>query len=97
MADQIKTRKPNIDEGWKRDFANKLAQTPVDEKAGMFDRQNNINKQMRDEGVKRFNELPEEVKNYEGLKAMKKGGKVSSASKRADGCATKGKTKGRMV
>ena len=28
---------------------------------------------------------------------MKKGGKVSSASARADGCCTKGKTKGRMV
>jgi membrane protein involved in colicin uptake len=28
---------------------------------------------------------------------MKKGGKVSSASKRADGCAVKGKTKGRMI
>ena len=28
---------------------------------------------------------------------MKKGGKVSSASKRADGCAIKGKTKGRLV
>ena len=28
---------------------------------------------------------------------MKKGGKVSSASKRADGCAVKGKTKGRLV
>jgi hypothetical protein len=28
---------------------------------------------------------------------MKKGGKVSSASSRADGCATKGKTKGRFV
>jgi hypothetical protein len=28
---------------------------------------------------------------------MKKGGKVSSASKRADGCAIKGKTKGRML
>ena len=28
---------------------------------------------------------------------MKKGGSVSSASKRADGCATKGKTKGRMI
>jgi hypothetical protein len=28
---------------------------------------------------------------------MKKGGKVSSASKRADGCAIKGKTKGRMI
>ena len=36
----------------------------------------------------------------EGLKkavGMKSGGKVSSASKRADGCAIKGKTKGRMV
>jgi hypothetical protein len=30
-------------------------------------------------------------------KAYKSGGKVSSASKRADGCAIKGKTKGRMV
>jgi len=28
---------------------------------------------------------------------MKKGGSVSSASKRADGCAVKGKTKGRFV
>lgn len=28
---------------------------------------------------------------------MAKGGKVSSASKRADGCCTKGKTKGTMV
>ena len=28
---------------------------------------------------------------------MAKGGKVGSASKRADGCATKGKTKGMMV
>ena len=34
-----------------------------------------------------------------GLKeeGYKKGGSVSSASKRADGCATRGKTKGRMV
>jgi len=30
-------------------------------------------------------------------KKYAKGGSVSSASKRADGCATKGKTKGRMV
>ena len=29
--------------------------------------------------------------------AYKKGGSVSSASKRADGCATKGKTKGKMI
>jgi hypothetical protein len=31
------------------------------------------------------------------VQALKRGGKVSSASKRADGCAVKGKTKGRMV
>jgi hypothetical protein len=30
-------------------------------------------------------------------KAMKSGGTVSSASKRADGCAIKGKTRGKMV
>ena len=29
--------------------------------------------------------------------ALKSGGKVGSASKRADGCAVKGKTRGRMV
>jgi hypothetical protein len=32
--------------------------------------------------------------NYSGYK---KGGSVSSASKRADGCAVKGKTRGKMV
>ena len=31
------------------------------------------------------------------IQALKHGGKVSSASKRADGCAIKGKTKGRIV
>jgi hypothetical protein len=30
-------------------------------------------------------------------KKMASGGKVSSASKRADGCAIKGKTRGKMV
>jgi len=35
--------------------------------------------------------------NRDITKNYKKGGKVSSASSRADGCATKGKTKGRMV
>jgi hypothetical protein len=33
----------------------------------------------------------------QGSSFFKKGGKVSSASKRADGCATKGKTKGKML
>ena len=31
------------------------------------------------------------------VKKMAKGGSVSSASKRADGCASKGKTKGRII
>ena len=34
---------------------------------------------------------------YAESKGMKKGGSVSSASKRADGCAQRGKTKGRLV
>jgi hypothetical protein len=33
----------------------------------------------------------------ENMMSKKKGGKVSSASSRADGCCVKGKTKGRMV
>ena len=42
-----------------------------------------------------FKSLPEEVKDYEAYKdaGFKKGGKVSSASKRADGCAIRGKTR----
>lgn len=38
-----------------------------------------------------------ELKSLQNPRAMKAGGKVSSASKRADGCCVKGKTKGRMV
>ena len=37
------------------------------------------------------------VEKIRGVIGMKKGGSVSSASKRADGCAIKGKTKGRMI
>lgn len=36
-------------------------------------------------------------KSKEELVKKRTGGKVSSASKRADGCAMRGKTKGRMV
>lgn len=32
-----------------------------------------------------------------GIIGMKKGGKVSSASKRGDGCVQRGKTRGKMV
>ena len=41
--------------------------------------------------------LEEEEKKRKAASGMKTGGKVSSASKRADGCCIKGKTKGRMV
>lgn len=44
-----------------------------------------------DEASKYASELQRETR------GMKKGGKVSSASSRADGCAQRGKTKGRMV
>jgi hypothetical protein len=45
-------------------------------------------------------EVPGEYRKKGGAikaKKMAKGGSVSSASKRADGCATKGKTKGRII
>ena len=40
---------------------------------------------------------PLAMKRGGAVKKMAKGGSVSSASKRADGCANKGKTKGRFV
>jgi hypothetical protein len=44
-------------------------------------------------------EIPDEVVKNLGKKPkkMRSGGSVSSASKRADGCAVKGKTRGKMV
>ena len=38
-----------------------------------------------------------DMKKGGAVKKYAKGGSVSSASKRADGCATKGKTKGRII
>ena len=38
-----------------------------------------------------------QMKARQDIKGYKAGGKVSSASRRADGCATKGKTKGTMI
>ena len=52
-------------------------------------------KKERDE-EKKLQEQYEEQDKQEG-RGMKKGGKVSSASKRADGCAVRGKTKGRII
>ena len=44
---------------------------------------------------KKVDELADQYKRES--RGMAKGGKVSSASSRADGCAVKGKTKGRIV
>ena len=44
----------------------------------------------------KVNRMVEKIKPSEPVK-KRAGGKVSSASKRADGCAVKGKTRGRMV
>ena len=42
--------------------------------------------------------MADPMRKISGLSAnMKKGGSVSSASSRADGCATKGKTKGKII
>ena len=43
-------------------------------------------------GIEGFDNIP-----VSKIKDLKKGGSVSSASKRADGCCVKGKTKGRML
>ena len=59
-----------------------------------------------DDAITEAREIERARRNPEGMEAkfrkatgkpFKSGGKVSSASKRADGCCTKGKTKGRMV
>jgi len=49
-----------------------------------------------EDAVKAIKSIPKKIVDTV-KKAFKSGGKVSSASKRADGCAIKGKTKGRMV
>jgi hypothetical protein len=51
-------------------------------------------------GQEELDMVPDRSRNYEAyqdMTYMKKGGSVSSASKRADGCAQRGKTKGKMV
>ena len=49
------------------------------------------------ENIKKDQQLKKEYEAYEKSKGMKKGGSVSSASKRADGIAQRGKTRGKIV
>ena len=76
-------------------------------------RKDSMPEKLRKTADRTFKNLPEEVKDYEAYKdagfkkggkvkekatnSYKSGGSVSSASKRGDGCAQRGKTKGRMV
>ena len=53
-------------------------------------------KVINSKGFKRASDAMTDMKKGGAVK-YKKGGSVSSASKRADGCATKGKTKGRII
>ena len=50
-----------------------------------------------DRAAKAGREAEAEVKSEMRGRTMAKGGKVSSASARADGCAQRGKTRGKMV
>jgi hypothetical protein len=59
--------------------------------AGVFDKKENDD--LKKVGAEEV--MP--VMNGAKAAGMKKGGKVSSASKRADGIAVKGKTRGRMI
>lgn len=51
----------------------------------------------RPRGLPVMGKITPGVSPYEIPKQMAAGGKVSSASKRADGCCVKGKTKGKML
>ena len=50
----------------------------------------------QEEMAKKMREAYEKTQRR-SVSGMKKGGKVSSASKRADGCAQRGKTRGKFV
>jgi hypothetical protein len=54
-------------------------------------------KEMEAKDAKFTDTIKSGVKKVRGMLGLKSGGSVSSASKRADGCAIKGKTRGRMV
>jgi hypothetical protein len=90
-----KMRKPTMDEQWELDYYRKGAATPVDENAGFFNAENNKAKKIRGINRKFYDQLPQALRDYDDYKnaGYKKGGKVSSASKRADGCAIRGKTR----
>jgi hypothetical protein len=61
------------------------------------DKQKKLQKQYEEQDKQEGREMKKGNSGGADSDGMKKGGSVSSASKRADGCAMRGKTKGRMV
>ena len=103
MADEnrMQYRKPTEKEKAKLDKSREMMQRGIQgEKDFLSKISTTMAKSARVEQkeAKRLREsVPESARNYEGLEGMKKGGVVSSASKRADGIAQRGKTRGKVV
>ena len=77
-------------------YGKKSAETPVDvTKLSLAERAKLRSERAKNEGTKTDSRSVNE--RFRDSLGFKNGGKVSSASKRADGIATKGKTKGTMV
>ena len=68
--------------------------SPILGAAGVFDKDNDSMKMIGAEDVMPSGPVAQAAQKVQG---MKKGGGVSSASKRADGCAVKGKTRGKYL
>jgi hypothetical protein len=96
-------RKPTDKESAKLDAARKKVQEGIEGEKDIFSKlMPTMAKSARDDiksGMKMRESVPAKAREGEAYNeaGYKAGGKVSSASKRADGCATKGKTRGKMV
>jgi len=96
--------KQSIQEEKERPFKNKEIGGNIQHQtfATEFDKGMARNKPMNEvvsNASQKASEAQDEAKreSSRGIKPMKKGGKVKSASSRADGCCERGKTKGRFV
>lgn len=96
-------RTPTAKETDKLERSRKLMQQGIEDEKSMMSRlMPTMAKSARDDirAAKAMREsVPESAREGEAYNqaGYKKGGSVSSASKRADGCAMKGKTKGTMI
>ena len=96
-------RKPTEKESAKLDSARKKVQEGISSEKDFFSKYSTtMAKGARDDikaGMKMRESVSEKAREGEAYQnaGYKSGGKVGSASKRADGCAIKGKTKGRIV